>query len=187
MLMVAPGQGVSPGTERGMPKGADGRRAQRRGSVPTSPEAPDLRSMPGHLARRVQQLAVALFAEEIGALNLTPVQYSSLHTLARQPGIDQRTLARGIGYDTSTIGGVIDRLEARGLVVRNMDERDRRVRLVALTPAGRETLAAATPRMLSAQARLLRPLAPAERLEFMRLMTRLIEANEGLGTIPARD
>jgi DNA-binding MarR family transcriptional regulator len=177
MLMVARGQGAPPVTERGMARRSESKR----------PEELDLRTMPGHLARRVQQLAVALFAEEIGELNLTPVQYSSLQAVARHPGIDQKTLARGIGYDTSTIGGVIDRLEARGLVVRSMDERDRRVRLVSLTASGRATLAAATPRMLSAQARLLEPLARAERREFMRLMTRLIEANEGLSTIPARE
>src|SRR3954471_24830904 len=101
----------------------------------------DLRSLPGHFARRVHQLAVALFVQEVGDLNLTPVQYSSLQTICNQPGIDQKTLANTIGYDTSTIGGVIDRLEARGLVARNVSPTDRRVRLVTPTAKGIQTLA----------------------------------------------
>jgi DNA-binding MarR family transcriptional regulator len=52
-----------------------------------------------------------------------------------QPGLDQRTLASSIGFDTSTIGGVIDRLEKRGLIERQASPTDRRVRLLQVTPA----------------------------------------------------
>lgn len=147
----------------------------------------ELQSLPGHAARRMHQLAVALFVQELGSLALTPVQYSSLQTICNQPGIDQKTLARTIGYDTSTIGGVIDRLEARGLVVRNVSPTDRRVRLVTPTGAGLKTLAAATPRMLAAQTKLLQPLSRTERKEFMRLMQAVIEANAELSHIPAKE
>jgi len=147
----------------------------------------DFRLLPGHYARRVQQLAVALFVQEVGDLNLTPVQYSSLHAICRQPGIDQKTLAQTIGYDTSTIAGVIDRLEARGLVVRSVSPSDRRVRLVHPTDKGSSTLAAVVPRMLRAQDRLLEPLQPGERVEFMRLMKVLIDANAELSNIPAKE
>ncbi len=37
------------------------------------PKTLDPRTLPGHLARRVQQLAVALFVEEVGDIGLTPV------------------------------------------------------------------------------------------------------------------
>jgi hypothetical protein len=75
----------------------------------------DPRTLPGHLARRLQQLAVALFTEEVAGLGLTPVQYSALHAICKQPGIDQKTLAQTISYDAATIGGVIDQA-ARTLV-----------------------------------------------------------------------
>src|SRR5438105_13333306 len=110
----------------------------------------ELRRLPGHFARRVHQLAVALFVQEVGELDLTPVQYSSLQTVCNQPGIDQKTLANSIGYDTSTIGGVIDRLEARGLVVRHVAPNDRRVRRVTPTDKGVQALEAVVPRMLKA-------------------------------------
>ncbi len=147
----------------------------------------DLRNLPGHFARRVHQLAVALFVQEVGELNLTPVQYSSLQTICNQPGIDQKTLATTIGYDTSTIGGVIDRLEARGLVLRNVSPTDRRVRLITPTGKGRDALEAVLPRMLKSQDLLLAPLSKAERKEFMRLMKVLIDANAELSNVPAKD
>jgi DNA-binding MarR family transcriptional regulator len=147
----------------------------------------DLRTQPGHFARRMHQLAVALFAREVGELGLTPVQYSSLQTVCQHPGIDQKSLAAAIAYDTSTIGGVIDRLEARGLVARSVSPTDRRVRLVNPTPQGRKVLAAAVPRMLKTQEHLLQPLTRAQRAEFMRLMQIVIEANADLSSIPARE
>jgi len=147
----------------------------------------DFRALPGHFARRLQQLAVALFVQEVAELNLTPVQYSSLQAICDQPGIDQKTLAQTIGYDTSTIAGVIDRLEARGLVARSVSPTDRRVRLVTPTDQGLAVLEAVVPRMLKAQERLLEPLAPPERQEFMRLMKVLIDANAELSNIPTRE
>lgn len=147
----------------------------------------NLQTLPGHFARRVHQLAVALFAQEVGELNLTPVQYSALQTICNQPGIDQKTLATTIGYDTSTIGGVIDRLEARELVLRNVSPTDRRARLITPTEQGIKLLAAVVPRMLRSQERLLEPLSKADRKEYMRLMQALIDANADLSNIPAKE
>src|SRR4051812_16984774 len=147
----------------------------------------DLRTLPGHFARRIHQLAVALFVQEVGDLNLTPVQYSSLQTICNQPGIDQKTLANTVGYDTSTIAGVIDRLEARGLLVRTVSPTDRRARLITPTQKGLDMLEAVVPRMLKSQERLLEPLTKAERTEFMRLMQVLADANAELSNIPTKE
>jgi DNA-binding MarR family transcriptional regulator len=147
----------------------------------------DLQTVPGHLARRVHQLAVALYAQEMSDLKLTPVQYSLLQTICGEPGIDQKTLASRIGFDTSTTGGVIDRLEARGLVERRVAPNDRRARLVMPTEQGFDTLEAAVPRMLKSQERLLTPLSKAERKEFMRLMKIVVDANPDLSNVPAKD
>ena len=83
--------------------------------MPSTRRAPsvDLHRQPGFHIRRLQQIAVALFLAETRELGLTPVQYAALQTVADQPGIDQRTLAEDIAFDTSTIAGVIDRLEMR--------------------------------------------------------------------------
>jgi DNA-binding MarR family transcriptional regulator len=113
------------------------------------------------------------------------VQYAALHKVGIAPAIDQRTLARAIGLDTSTIAGVIDRLEARGLMQRSASPEDRRVRLLGLTGAGQELLEAIEPDMLKAQQRILAPLPASERSEFMRMLRALVTANNELSRAPS--
>lgn len=151
---------------------------------PHAPAFPELETLPGHQIRRLQQIAVGLYMEETAAHELTPVQFAALATVVRQPGQDQRTLARTIGFDTSTIGGVIDRLERRGLVQRQAAPDDRRVRRLLATDAGRALLGQVLPDMLRAQQRILAPLSAAERRQFMQLLARLVSANNEASRAP---
>src|SRR6185295_2882606 len=100
--------------------------------VPPEPESSvkDVHDMPGHLARRFQQIAVAVFlaAVEEAGYDLTPVQYAALAAVSANHGIDQVTLAGLIAYDRTTITGVVDRLVQKGLVARHESSRDRRAR-----------------------------------------------------------
>lgn len=148
--------------------------------------AVDLDALPGHYIRRLQQIAVAIYLQETEAHGVTPVQFAALQTVADSPGIDQRRLAGAIGFDTSTIAGVIDRLEARGLMLRSASPDDRRVRLLALTDAGRALLDELVPDMLRAQDLILAPLKKAERAEFMRMLRTLVSANNEMSRAPSR-
>jgi MarR family transcriptional regulator, lower aerobic nicotinate degradation pathway regulator len=150
-----------------------------------TPTRVELDALPGHHIRRLQQIAVAIFLQETDAHGLTPVQYAAMQAVANSPGFDQRTLASTVGFDTSTIGGVIDRLEARGLLTRNASPNDRRVRLLTLTDAGRALLEAGIPAMLRAQQRMLEPLPKKERAEFMRMLRVLVAANNDLSRAPS--
>jgi MarR family transcriptional regulator, lower aerobic nicotinate degradation pathway regulator len=141
----------------------------------------NLSELPGHYVRRIHQIVVALFVQELGEINVTPVQYSSLQTICKNPGIDQGTLARTIAFDTSTIGSVIDRLEARGLVVRTVSASDKRVRNVSATAEGERLLARVVPPMLRSQELFLEPLSLKDRKVFMGLMRTLIEAHAAKG------
>ena len=145
----------------------------------------ELENYPGYHIRRLQQIAVAVFMEETEEFGVTPVQYAALSAVLRQPGIDQRTLARNIGFDTSTIGSVIDRLEARGLMARNASPADRRVRLLSLTEEGRDLLVAAEPSVLRAQRRMLEPLADDKRAQFMEMLSLLIHENDEFARAPS--
>ncbi len=141
-------------------------------------EKVDLANLPGHRIRRLHQISVALFMEETQDYGITPVQFAALQAVADSPGLDQRTLARTIGFDTSTIGGVIDRLETRGLLARHADPDDRRVRLLELTSEGKKLLRDVTPAMLRAQQRMLEPLSLRQHDEFMRMMEVLLAAHQ---------
>ncbi|MDR2327504.1 MAG: MarR family transcriptional regulator [Acidovorax sp.] len=145
----------------------------------------ELENYPGYHIRRLQQIAVAVFMEETEEFGVTPVQYAALSAVLRQPGIDQRTLARNIGFDTSTIGCVIDRLEARGLMLRSTSPSDRRVRLLTLTDEGRELLQLAEPSVLRAQRRMLEPLPDDKRALFMEMLSLLIHENDEFARAPS--
>lgn len=145
----------------------------------------ELDALPGFLIRRMQQIAVALFLQETEAHGITPVQYAALQTVHDLPGLDQRSLARAIGFDTSTIAGVVDRLEARGWLRRNASPTDRRVRLLTITEEGKALVAAVQPDMQRAQTRMLAPLPEAERTEFMRMLRVLVTANNELSRAPS--
>jgi MarR family len=81
-------------------------------------------SRPGHLIRRLQQIAVAIFMGETKRFNITPVQYSALLAIEMHPDIDQTTLVNIITFDRSTIGNVVGRLEGKKWIKRTADSRD---------------------------------------------------------------
>lgn len=143
-----------------------------------------LTDLPGHYIRRLQQIAVGLFMEETQAFGITPVQFAALNAVAAQPGIDQRTLAACIGFDTSTIGGVVDRLEARGWVQRQVSPEDRRARLLHVSLAGHQVLQDVSESILQTQKRILAPLPADQRKEFVRMLKVLVDANNDASRAP---
>lgn len=149
----------------------------------------DPHEMPGHLARRFQQIAVAVFLAEMEAAgyDLTPVQFAALATVRSNPGIDQITLAGLIAYDRTTITGVVDRLVQKGLLLRRASSRDRRARELQLTEQGRKTLRAIAPAVEAAQHTLVRGLNAKEAAELMRLLRKAIAAGNELSRAPQRD
>jgi MarR family transcriptional regulator, lower aerobic nicotinate degradation pathway regulator len=150
----------------------------------TTPSLLPLTDLPGHYIRRLQQIAVGVFMEETQAFGVTPVQFAALNALVATPGIDQRTLAASIGFDTSTIGGVVDRLEARGWVQRQVSPEDRRARLLRLTPEGTQLLQEVSAAVQSTQQRILAPLPESERQEFLRMLKVLVATNNDASRAP---
>lgn len=149
----------------------------------------DNNDMPGHLARRFQQIAVAVFHAEVeeAGYDLTPVQYAALAAVSTNPGIDQITLAGLIAYDRTTITGVVDRLAQKGLLERRASSRDRRARELQITEKGRQTLEAVSPAVEAAQELLVRGLTGDEQQELMRLLRKAIAAGNELSRAPLRD
>ena len=147
-----------------------------------------LYDLPGHLIRRLNQISTAIFAarmEEAG-LDLTSVQFAALAALAEHPGVDQATLAGLIAHDRVTIGGVVDRLQAKGLLSRNVSAQDRRARVLELTPSGHETLARLAPAIAEVQQRLLSGLTGAEVDTFITLLRKATDAGNEFSRAPLR-
>lgn len=141
---------------------------------------------PGYLFRRMQQIAVALFMEECRAFDLTPVQYAALIAISTHPGIDATRLSAVIAFDRSTLGSVIERLEAKAFIERKPAVEDKRVKLLYLTRAGAAVLESIVPSVDKAQARMLQPLKPADRKALLALLTQLVDLNNEASRVPLR-
>jgi len=147
-----------------------------------------LYGLPGHLVRRLNQVSMSLFAQrmEAAGVDLTPVQFAALKAVQSHPMIDQATLAGAIAYDRTTIGGVIDRLEMKGLIRRELSSNDRRVRQLVLEPAGEDIIAHLQSYIEDVQVALVAPLTETERQIFMRLLQKLTRENNEHSRAPLR-
>jgi DNA-binding MarR family transcriptional regulator len=138
----------------------------------------DFQQAPGHLIRRAHQVAVAVFMEETGPHDVTPVQFAILHALMDEPGEDQVTLAGRVAFDAATFGSVIGRLEAKGWVRREADADDRRRKRLWVTPEGEKAAQAMKRPVTRAQRRILGPLAPDEQAQLLALLRKLVQGHE---------
>ncbi len=158
--------------------------------MPSKPAAPitidAVYAAPGYLFRRMQQIAVSIFMEECKAFDLTPVQYAALIAIHTHPGIDATRLSAVIAFDRSTLGSVIERLQAKDFVERKPAPEDKRIKLLYLTKQGTAILREIIPAVERAQARMLEPLKPTERKTLMGLMTQLVDLNNEASRVPLR-
>jgi len=132
--------------------------------------------LPGHLIRRVHQVSTAYFAEECGG-DLTAVQYAALVTIGAHPGIDATRLSEIIYFDRSTIGDVLDRMEAKGWIARESGN-DRRIKLLKLSAVGRAVLQQVEPGIRRVQERLVAGLTTAEARTLIRLLAKMADNAE---------
>jgi len=144
----------------------------------------EIYSRPGHLIRRLQQIAVAMFMEETAQFDITPVQYSALLAVRNHNGLDQTTLMKIIAFDRSTIGDVVARLEHKRLIRRATSASDRRTKILYIMPPGQRLLARVKKAVDAAQERIVSPLSRQERAEFMRLMSKLVQLNNDHSRVP---
>jgi DNA-binding MarR family transcriptional regulator len=85
------------------------------------------------------------FIESVGKLGLSPMQAHALRFLERP--VPMSELADTLWCDASNVTGIVDRLEARGLVERRTSPDDRRVKLLCLTDEGEAARARVVERM----------------------------------------
>jgi DNA-binding MarR family transcriptional regulator len=143
-----------------------------------------LYARPGHLIRRAQQIAVAIFMEETAGFDVTPVQYAALVAIRENEALDATRLSALIAFDRSTLGRVLDLLERKELIERRGAAHDRRVKTLRITRAGRARLAAMEAGVERAQQRILAPLPEADRDRFLCALGHLVQINNGLSRAP---
>ncbi|GAB4272475.1 MAG: MarR family transcriptional regulator [Pararhodobacter sp.] len=132
--------------------------------------------MVGHLIRRLNQGSTQAFTRHMQAhgTDLTSVQFAAMDAIVTNPGIDQAGVAALIAYDRATIGGVIDRLEQKGLVLRQVSKRDRRARELRATEKGLALFSEILPVVRALQDDILPGLTEDERRQFFDLARKAI-------------
>ncbi len=104
------------------------------------------------------------------AFDLTPPQAITLRKLLDGP-LPMGSVAEVLSCDASTVTGIADRLEERGLIQRQVDPADRRVKLLALTATGRDLVESIDGPFTTEIPGIAR-LSEAERTELTRLLLR---------------
>lgn len=97
----------------------------------------------GYALRRTQSAVFADFAATFAQAGeaLTPGEFGLLVLVERNTGLSQMALARALGIDRSTLVPILDRLQARELLVRHRSPTDGRTHALELTSAGSKALA----------------------------------------------
>lgn len=111
-------------------------------SAPSGPtEALDndqLAARAWHLLGEVALTMRAAWVEVATEFDLTPAQALALKRLEPNTPLPMNTLAEAMLCDASNVTGIVDKLEARGLIERRTIEHDRRVKTLAVTRRGEE-------------------------------------------------
>jgi DNA-binding MarR family transcriptional regulator len=107
--------------------------------------------------RRMARLVTQLYDEALSAHDVTIAQFGLMTTIAEHRArqakdISIGALANVVGLDPTTLNRNLSKLQRDKLAEVRPDDKDRRVRAVALTPAGRQRLKNAVPAWRAAQA-----------------------------------
>jgi DNA-binding MarR family transcriptional regulator len=126
---------------------------------------------PSHLLHRALQLALDIYAEEIGGAGaLTQRQYAVLSAVLAKEGCTQSELVRATGIDRSTLAELVARLIGKNLLGRERSTLDARANTVRLTDEGRAAVHDAAPKVAAADARILALMPGARRDAFLKTL-----------------
>jgi MarR family transcriptional regulator, lower aerobic nicotinate degradation pathway regulator len=134
-----------------------------------------MRDRPSWLISRAYARANGLLQEGFaqGGDGLRSYHYRLLAALDEWGSASQAALGRGTGIDRSDVTAALVDLEERGLVLRDVNQADRRRNVVSITAAGARRLEVLDGVVDDVQERVLAPLSEGERRQFITLMRRI--------------
>ena len=144
-----------------------GKQARRSGTLAESPS---------HLMHRALQLALDIYAEELGSDGPTQRQFAVMEAVSVKEGLTQTDLVKATGIDRSTLADLVARMTTKGLLTRERSALDARAKAVRLSPEGQALLDAARPKVEAADRRIMGLLPKAKRDVFLDLLSDLASA-----------
>ena len=132
-------------------------------------------SSPAFLLAQVGAHAASRFAERLREIDLSPSHAGILRILATRPAITQQALATALGTQPSRLVAMVDELESKEQVERQLNESDRRRYALRLTEKGRATLQAIGKIARAHKQELLAALSEEEQRQLAELLLRVAE------------
>ncbi|CAL9625033.1 HTH-type transcriptional repressor NicR [Streptomyces sp. enrichment culture] len=134
---------------------------------------PAIRSLPSWLLGRAAARGRALVAEALADEDMRMWHHVVLSAVRDLAPVAQADLGRAVRLDPKDLVGILNDLQAAGLVVREPDPRDRRKNAVSLTERGTRLLKRCEKAARAANDELLAPLSAAERKQFTGMLRRI--------------
>ncbi|MFY1687143.1 MarR family winged helix-turn-helix transcriptional regulator [Plantactinospora sp. WMMB782] len=153
-------------------------------SVPQKDTPAQLAGLPSWLLTQTARHAHRLVSDGFADVGSRGYHYRLLLTLHEFGPTSQADLGRRSGIHLSDVVAAVNDLADRQLVERSPDPTDRRRNVITITPAGRRQLRRLEQRLARVQEDLLAPLAPDERDQLGRLLTRLLDHHDRQPTNP---
>ncbi len=181
-------RGDQPKANPGHKADADpGGHASEAGSVVPLVEAPEIRYDLRVLEslRRIIR-ALHLHSRKLAAEHdITAPQLLCLMTVAQEEFLGVASIARRVHLSSSTVIGILDRLESKGMVLRERDKQDRRLVNVMATERGRELVAMAPSPLQGTLVEALRQLPQLEQSTIALSLERIVDLMEAKEIAPA--
>ena len=132
-----------------------------------------LESLMGYNARRASLAIISRFLAEMAVYDLRPVDFSVLSLITHNPGITSRQLCSALGLLPPNLVGMINALENRQLIERQLHPVDRRAMALHLTPKGRALMAEAEVTAAKLEHKATAKLTPSESKTLLRLLRKI--------------
>lgn len=149
--------------------------------VPTTPHVEgdedigEIRDIVGFHIRLAHGAVYRHFTDSFADLELTQKQVSVLWLIDDHPDIAQTDLAKRMRMDRATTMAIVNRLEARGYLVRGASKEDRRKQTLNLTKAGGKALVTAKQAIRSHEEWLKSRFTEAEVASLIEMLSRIHE------------
>jgi len=132
-----------------------------------------LLSLVGYNCRRAYLAITRDFDERMATFDLRKVDFSVLSILGANPNITQKRLSKAVNVSPPNLAILLDRLEQRGLVLRQRNPLDKRSQTLVLTASGAKLLKEAEAEVSALEGDATAMLADAERAELLRLLQKI--------------
>jgi len=127
---------------------------------------------------RVASVLHAGFSKCLEEYDIAPEQFGTLRIVSEDGDITQSEIAEVLAKGKPTVSRALDALEKKGLITRESNQEDRRVKPIRLTPKGQEVLDKVIPRAKQFNEAIKARLSPGEIETFFRVLDTIVETAE---------